>query len=479
MDQDIHLTTYSPIDNSLYVERPFAEPRQITAIVDRLHNAQQGWRSLALPEKIQLCIAALTRLQSQQHEIAEEICWQIGRPITHAGEEIRTFTERCSYLLQIAEESLAPLPISGDTTLIRYIKRVPLGTVLIISGCHYPYLNLANTLIPALLAGNTVLLCHSHQAPLCAERLIAAFKEEGIPDGVLEYLHITTDQTCELIASNQIDYVCYTDQYDANPAIRQQLAASAKPCYLELSGKDPAYIRHDADLNYTVPQVMDGAFYNAGQSNCAVERIYVHHTLYKAVQEKVSRWVKQLVLDRPDLPETTLGPLVNQTAANHVRNQLKLALKQGATPLIDPNHFQNAAPHSPYVAPQVITNVRQSMAIMQQPTQGPLVTITPVNYDAEAIALMNDCQFGCSAGIFTEDIESVELIGERLNTGTIYMNRCDLVDPALSWRGCKQSGIGSSLSRTGFDQLTRPKSFYLQAASGSKTSGHWMLKVAN
>jgi acyl-CoA reductase-like NAD-dependent aldehyde dehydrogenase len=231
---------------------------------------------------------------------------------------------------------------------------------------------------------------------------------------------------------------------------------------LELGGKDPAYVRADAPFAHTVENLVDGAFFNAGQSCCGIERIYVHRSVYDRFVEAFVAEVNQYRLGDPLDPATTLGPLARARAADFVREQIAEAVAMGARALIDPRAFPADRPGTPYLAPQVLVDVTHGMRVMSEESFGPVVGIMPVADDAEAVVRMNDSRYGLTASIWTRDAEAALALGDELETGTVFMNRCDYLDPALAWTGVKDSGRGVTLSRLGYEVLTRPKSYHLR-----------------
>ncbi|MDI9818035.1 MULTISPECIES: aldehyde dehydrogenase family protein [unclassified Legionella] len=456
------LKTYSPIDNSLYVERPFATAAEIQSALDKAHHAQKSWRLTTIAKREKFCTAAIEILVANKKAIAEEICWQIGRPISQAPKEIAGLEERARYMIAAASSALATIELPEETGFLRYIKREPLGVALVIAPWNYPYLTAVNALIPAIMAGNAVILKHSTQTPLVAERFAQAFAQVGLPEGVFQYLHLTHADTETIIQSPQINYVAFTGSVAGGEMIEQTAAGRFINVGLELGGKDPAYVRADANLEHAVESTIDGAFFNSGQSCCGIERIYVHQDVYESFVSKAVALVKQYKLGRPDSPETTLGPLVRASAAEFVRSQIKEAVAQGAVAHIDRQDFAMDAPGSPYMAPQILTRVNHRMRVMTEESFGPVVGIMAVADDNEAVTLMNDSVYGLTAAVFTRDIEAGIAIGEQLHTGTFFINRCDYLDPALAWTGVKNSGRGCSLSSLGYQMLTRPKSFHLK-----------------
>ncbi|MCB1323471.1 MAG: aldehyde dehydrogenase family protein, partial [Leptospiraceae bacterium] len=365
--------------------------------------------------------------------IAEELCWQMGRPIRYAANEVRSFADRARYMISIADETLTPVQVGDKPGFIRYIDREPVGVVLVIAPWNYPLHTPINSIIPALLAGNAVLLKHSAQVPLCAERIFDAFKQAGIPEGVFQYLHLSHEATETIIQSGRINFIAFTGSVSVGARIEQLGAGRFIGIGLELGGKDPSYIRADANLDDAVENTVDGAFFNSGQSCCGVERIYVHETVYDEFVERFVALTKQYRLGRPDDPETTLGPLVNAKAADFVRKQIQEAVSQGAMAHINPADFALDQEDSPYMAPQVLTEVNHNMRVMTEESFGPVVGIMKVASDEEAVKLMNDSEYGLTASIFSQDIETAVALGNRIETGTFFVNRCDYLDPELAW----------------------------------------------
>lgn len=454
--------TLSPVDGSLYVERPYAPQALIDAAQARAVTAQAAWRRQPLSERQAICRKAIEAFVSHRDQIAEELCWQMGRPIKYAAGEVGGVEERAHYMIDVADEALARIHVNEKAGLRRYIQREALGVVFVVAPWNYPYLTAINAVLPAILAGNAVLLKHSAQTPLCAERLVEAFQTAGLPDGVFQYLHLTHADTEQLIQSPSIDYVAFTGSVPGGAMVERAAAGRFIGVGLELGGKDPAYVRADADLSHAVATTIDGAFFNSGQSCCGIERIYVHEALYDAFIDKAVALVKQYRLGRPDDPQTTLGPLVRAAAADFVRGQINEAVAQGAVTHIDPSDFAQDQPGTAYMAPQLLTNVNHTMRLMTEESFGPVVGIQKVSSDAEAVALMNDSEFGLTASIFSRDIDTAIALGDAVQCGTFFVNRCDYLDPALAWTGIKNSGRGCTLSKLGYESLTRPKSFHIK-----------------
>ncbi|WOG26658.1 aldehyde dehydrogenase family protein [Endozoicomonas sp. 8E] len=454
--------TLSPVDGSVVAERPLSDVSDISQALAKAEKAQLDWQSLALEERQNICSKAVDYFVSQKDDIASEITWQMGRPVKYAAGEVAGFEERARYMIEASSEALKPVTIPEKEGFTRYICKEALGVVLVIAPWNYPYLTAINSIMPALLAGNAVLLKHSAQTPLCAERMVEAFLEAGLPEGLFQYLHMSHENTEYLIQCDAIKHVAFTGSVPAGATVEKAAAGRFIGMGLELGGKDPAYIRADADLDAATDTVIDGAFFNSGQSCCGIERLYVHEAIYDAFVEKAVALVKQYRLGRPDDPETTLGPLVKSSAADFVRGQVDEAVSQGAVAHIDPALFSKHEPGTPYLAPQLLTQVNHAMRVMTEESFGPVLGIQKVSSDEEAISLMNDSEFGLTAAIFSRDIERAVELGRQVQTGTFFVNRCDYLDPALAWTGIKNSGRGCTLSVLGFNALTRPKSFHIK-----------------
>jgi len=456
------LRCLSPVDGSCVAERALASEAAIEAALERARSAQARWRALPVSARAAACGRLVDAFVAKAPEIAREITWQMGRPIRHSPNEVRGFEERARHMIAIAEESLAPLECGPKPGFRRFIRREPLGVVLVIAPWNYPYLTAVNSIAPALLAGNAVLIRHSAQTPLCGERIAAAADEAGLEPGLVQALHASHDDTLRLVASPGVDFVAFTGSVEVGRAVQRAASARFIGVGLELGGKDPAYVRADADLAHAVPNLVDGAFYNAGQSCCGVERIYVHGSLYDEFVEGYAELVRRYRLGDPTDPEVDLGPMVRAEAAALVREQTAQALARGARALVDARSFPADAPGTPYLAPQVLVGVDHSMRVMSEESFGPVVGIQRVRDDDEAVARMNDSAYGLTASVWTRDAEAALAVGARVETGTFFMNRCDYLDPALAWTGVKDSGRGCTLSQLGFEALTRPKSFHLR-----------------
>jgi len=454
--------TISPVDGRVYVERELASGSEIEAALARAVLAQRAWRSVPLYERIGQCKRLVEAMLADAQAIAEEISWQIGRPLRDSPGELRGFADRSRYMLEVAPEALADVEVGEKAGFHRFIRHEPLGVVLVLAPWNYPYLTSVNAVLPALVAGNSVLLKHSDQTPLCAERYSAAARAIGLPEGLLQHLCCTHEDVARLVEDPRVGFVAFTGSVGGGHAVARAAAARFVGVGLELGGKDPAYVRADADLDLTVPNLVEGVCYNSGQSCCAVERIYVHEKLHAEVVERYADLARKYVLGNPLDQTTTLGPLVRTRAADLARSKIAEAKAQGARTLIDEASFPASKPGTPYLAPQVLIGVSHGMRLMREETFAPVVGIMSVSGDDEAVRLMNDSDYGLTASIWTRDEQAALALGDRLETGTVFMNRCDYLDPALAWTGVKDSGRGCTLSKLGYGYLTRPKSFHLR-----------------
>ncbi len=452
----------SPVDGSVYVERQTASAKEIQQVLDAAVAAQKKWKNTPLAKRQALCTKAVDAFVAHKAEIAEELTWQMGRPISQAPGEVAGFEERARHMIEIADTALADLKPEAKDGFTRYIKREPLGVVFVVAPWNFPYLTSVNAIMPAILAGNAVVLKHSAQTPLCAERLHQAFTEAGFPDGVFQYLHLTHADTEVVIQSPQINFVAFTGSVPGGEMVERAAVGRFIGVGLELGGKDPAYVRKDANLQHAIETVTDGAIFNSGQSCCGIERVYVDEAVYQEFVDGVVALANSYKLGRPDDANTNLGPLVKSSAAEFVRGQIDEAVAAGAKALVDTEKFAANKRGTPYLAPQVLIDVDHSMRVMNEETFGPVIGIMSVSGDEEAIKLMNDSEFGLTAAVFTQDESAAIEIGNQIETGTWFMNRCDYLDPALAWTGVKNSGRGCTLSSVGFEHMTRPKSYHLK-----------------
>lgn len=451
----------SPVDGSVYVERTIIADDALDAAVTRARAAQAEWALTPLSERVRQTLAFLDALLAMNDEIVPELAWQMGRPVRYGGEK-GGVEERVRYMASIAEEALAPLEPAATDGFSRYIKREPLGLTLVIAPWNFPYMTAANAIFPALMAGNAVLLKHAAQTLLVGERFQAAYEQAGLPKGLFQNVVLSHEQTERLIGSGAIDHISFTGSVSGGRAIERAAAGTFASLGLELGGKDPAYVRADAKLDHAIENLVDGAYYNSGQSCCGIERIYVEASVYAPFVEGFVDLTKQYVVGSPLDEETTIGPMARAGFADHIRGQIAEAVRKGAEQHAGAKH-EDDQNGSPYLTPQVLTEVDHQMAVMREESFGPVVGIMKVADDEEAVSLMNDSPYGLTASVWTTDLDRAAEIGDRIATGTIFANRCDYLDPGLVWTGVKDTGRGAALSHLGFHALTQPKSYHLRA----------------
>ena len=452
--------TISPIDNKVYIEREY-DSHKIEETLNNSVKAQISWGQISVKERVELLSKFVEDFLSKKEIITEELCRQIGRPISQVAGELNGFKERADYMLSIAENKLADIDVTKDKNFKNFIRRKPLGVVFVIAPWNYPYLTAVNSIIPAMAAGNTVILKHSAQTPLCAEQLYKS-AQKTLPKNVFNYLHLNHQDGLRVVSDTRVNFVSFTGSVKAGYEVQKATHTKFIDMALELGGKDPAYARYDCDLEKTVENLVDGSFFNSGQSCCGIERIYVDERIYEKFLESFISKTYNYNFGNPLKKETNLGPVVKLSAAEFIINQMNAAIDKGAKKMIDETKFNYPKEHKNYLIPQILTNVNHDMNFMTEETFGPCVGIMKVKNENEAIKLMNDSPYGLTASIWTKDIEIAEKIGNQVETGTFYMNRCDYLDPALSWTGVKETGKGCSLSEVAYEKLTAPKSFHLR-----------------
>ena len=448
----------SPIDGEIFAKRNTLSLKDAKDKVQLLRAAQKAWSARPLAERISLVMEGVDAVGKMDDQIVPELAQMMGRPIRYGG-EFGGFKERAQYMSEIAEQALQDIEISNDSSFKRYIKRIPHGLVFVVAPWNYPYMTAINTIAPALIAGNVVALKHATQTLLVGERLVDAFISVGIPEDVFINMYLDHDTTSRLIEENSFDFVNFTGSLRGGIEMERAAAGTFTPVGTELGGKDPGYVMEDADLDAAVETLIDGAMFNSGQCCCGIERIYVVESLYEKFLKKAINIVQNYKLGNPLEPETTIGPMANKRFSDEVRLQINEAIELGATAHIEVFKNDDAGT---YVTPQILTGVDHNMRIMNDETFGPVVCIMPVSSDEEAISLMNDSEFGLTASLWTKDVGRAEKIADQIETGTVFLNRADYLDPALCWTGCKNTGSGGGLSIIGYHNLTRPKSYHLK-----------------
>ncbi|OLL24681.1 Succinate-semialdehyde dehydrogenase [NADP(+)] [Neolecta irregularis DAH-3] len=425
--------------------------------------AFQSYKTISLGQKKQWLEKFLVLLDQDIDDAAKEISMLMGRPARYCKSEITTMMKRARFLLDIAETSLRDIDAGQEQNINKWIKKVPVGVALIVSTWNYPYLVAINTFFPALLAGNTVLFKVSPQTPLVGERISKLLKRAGLPEAVFTVIHTNTLHELEnLVKNDKVSLVCFTGSVAAGRALSKAACDRFISVNLELGGKDPAYIRSDADLAKVVPEVVEGALFNSGQSCCSIERVYVHESIYDTFVGMAKAEIEGYILGDPADESTMLGPVVSQKSADTIRLQIEDAIRQGARSLIPRVHFPKDDGRGTFVAPCLLVNVRNDTKIMQEETFGPVMPVMKVKDDEEAIKHMNDSKYGLTASIWTADEAKAIELCDQVEAGTVFVNRADYPDPSLAWTGWKESGRGATLSILAFDPFVKLKSYHIK-----------------
>ena len=455
------LKTFTPIDNSILVERNFATDSEIETVLQNAYDARKKWKETSLRERKEIISNFVKSFLSNDEEIIENLCKQIGRPIIQCPGEMRGFEERANYMVNNADRALEDLVSRKDSEFDNYIKKEPLGTIFVIAPWNYPFNTSVNSIVPSLLSGNTVILKHSSQTPLCAEQLFDAATKASLPKNIFQFLHLDHSSTSKVISDNRINHVLFTGSVSGGREIKKSIGTRFIGAGLELGGKDPAYVRSDCNLEHAIENLVDGSYFNSGQSCCGIERIYVDDKIYNKFIDGFKSLTENYHLGNPLEQTTNLGPVVRLNAAKNIRLQVLNAINHGAKNIISKN-FESDNDNNCYVSPSALINVDHSMKFMKEETFGPTVGIMKVQNENEAVQLMNDSDYGLTASIWTSDNDVAKDIGSKVETGTFFMNRCDYLDPGLAWTGVKDTGLGVTLSVLGFDYLTRAKSYHLR-----------------
>lgn len=456
------LKVVNPYNQEVIGELPLDDADRVAAKVAAARAAFERWSRWPLDERSRRVRAGLERFRQRAEEVARDVTLQMGKPIRESRREVQTFFERAEHMLAIAPRTLAPEVLPEKDGLHRRIEHAPLGVVLDVAAWNYPLLIPVNVMVPALLAGNTVLLKHSARTPLCGAHFARAFADPEVP-GLIASLDIDHDQTAALVADPRaVDYVAFTGSVAGGQAVYRQAAQRVLDVGLELGGKDPAYVAADADLAFTVENVVDGACYNAGQSCCAVERVYVHRRVYDEFVDRAREALTGYRLDDPLDEGTTMGPLASRSALDTLEGQVQDAVRRGARLLLGGKRLPDTRGN--FFPPTLLADVPQGAEVMQEESFGPLLPVRAVDTDEEALRQMNDTRYGLTASVWTRDRERADHFASELRAGTIYQNRCDYLDPALPWTGVGDSGKGSTLSPYGFYHLTRRRSVHFRNA---------------
>ncbi len=452
----------NPFDQSLVCERSWDRGPALERKVAAAVRAQAVWRRKPLRERVRQVERGLAVFRRDAESIARDITRQMGKPQVQARREVEGFFDRAEYMISVAASSLSPELLPPKAGFHRRIEREPLGVVLNIAAWNYPLLIPVNVVVPALLAGNAVLLKHSAKTPLCGGHFQKVFGRLD-PPGLVQDVMITHDQIATLLEDPRVAHVAFTGSVEGGRAVYKKAAHRFIDAGLELGGKDPAYVAEDADLDFAVENIVDGACYNGGQSCCAVERAYVHKKHYAAFLDGARAVMERYQWGNPMDESTTLGPLASASALDVLEGQVKDAVRRGAKLLLGGRRVPGEKGN--FFPPTLLADVPNGAAVMQEESFGPVLPVARVKDDREALARMADTRYGLTASVWTRSRARAERFARELEAGTIFQNRCDFLDPALPWTGYKDSGLGCTLSRHGFAPLTRLKSLHFRLGS--------------
>jgi acyl-CoA reductase-like NAD-dependent aldehyde dehydrogenase len=449
----------NPANGEVYRTIAPTAAAEIEAILARMRAAQREWRDVPVEKRAQVCREFIDAFRAMKEPVALEITRQMGKPLSQARREVDTMLDRAETMVRLAPGALADEVLAPKPGFRRFIRHEPLGIVLDIPAWNYPLLIAVNVVVPGLLAGNAVLIKHSRLTPLCGDAFVEAFRQTGLPPGLVASIHTGHDTIRKLVEARAIDFVSFTGSVEGGREVYQAASAQLLDMGLELGGKDPALVCQDADFRFAVENLVDGAFYNVGQSCCAVERIYVMRPLFAEFVEAYVAEVEKYRVGNPEDEATTLGPLAQNKTVDFMEYQVGEAVARGAHVLTGGRRLPGPGN---YYAPTVLVDVDHGMSVMKEESFGPVIGIMPVDSEEEGVRLMNDSPYGLTASVWTEDTERGQRLAHGTAAGTVYVNRCDYLDPELAWTGIKDSGHGCTLSHLGFGYLTRPKSFHLR-----------------
>jgi acyl-CoA reductase-like NAD-dependent aldehyde dehydrogenase len=426
---------------------------------DLLHSAQAKWQKVELKERIKVLQFFTDLLERNIEHLASVLTSEVGKPLQQSRNEINGGRTRIKWLTENATKYLADEVMHEERGLVEKISYDPLGVVCNISAWNYPYLVGINVFVPALLAGNAVMYKPSEYSTLTGLEIEKLLKQAGVPENIFQAA-VGARAVGELLLELPFNGYFFTGSYKTGKYIYEKVAPKMVPCQLELGGKDPLYVADDvADVKSVAAGTADGAFYNNGQSCCAVERIYVHEKVYDQYVNEFVKEVKSWKLGEPTEAGVYIGPLTRAEQVKFLEGQVNDAVQKGAKietggKRIDKNGF--------YFEPTVIANANHQMSVMREESFGPIIGIMKVKDDTEAIQLMQDTEYGLTAAVYSANQSRAEKILNQINSGTGYWNCCDRVSAALPWSGRQHSGFGATLSHVGLRAFTKVKAFHFR-----------------
>ncbi|MBK6980534.1 MAG: aldehyde dehydrogenase family protein [Betaproteobacteria bacterium] len=440
-----------PADDAASVKAKYAAAR----------DAQPRWAALPAKKRLDAIAKFRAAVIAQAEELAAILTTEVGKPIAQSRGELKGLVGRLDFFLAETVRTLRPRNVSGANpgAMMEVIGHEPLGVVANISAWNYPYFVGANVFVPALAAGNTVLYKPSEFATLTGLAIARLLHASGVPDDAFIPL-VGAGEVGAALVKQPVDGVFFTGSYGTGKRIAQAVRGRMIRLQLELGGKDPVYVCGDADVAAAAAGIADGAFYNNGQSCCAVERIYVEERIFDAFVSAFVATVKGFRVGDPQDDATYIGPLARAPQVQVLADQVADARAKGAKVLTGGKRIKAKGN---WFEPTVLTGVDHTMAVMREESFGPVIGLMPVAGDEEAVRLMNDTAYGLTAGVYTKSSVRARRILSQVRAGSVYWNCCDRVSPRLPWSGVGHSGLGVTLSTAGIEAFTRPKAWHLRS----------------
>ncbi len=454
------LTIFNPANGRSLAELPSDNSDAIAADYQQARAAQRAWASTPLTKRLACLQRFRDNVVRDAERLAAILTSEVGKPIRQSRNELTGLLARIDFFLAAAEPTLAPRDVLDEAGMRERITFEPLGVIANISAWNYPYFVGANVFVPALLAGNAVLYKPSEYATLTGLEIGNLLHAAGVPQDVFQVI-VGGGEAGAALVMQPVDGVFFTGSFATGNRIAQAVGPRMIKLQLELGGKDPTYVCEDVEVAAAAASLADGAMYNSGQSCCAVERIYVHETIHDAFVSAFVNEVKGFAIGAPTDEATYIGPLTRAPQIDVLAAQVADAKAKGARLLTGGERIKQSGN---WFEPTVFSHVDHTMALMREESFGPIIGIQKVRGDDEAVQLMNDTDYGLTAGVFTKDRARAERILARIDAGSVYWNCCDRVSPRLPWSGHKHSGGGLTLSTYGIETFTRPKAWHLRGA---------------